>query len=92
MATVAELAKRLDELEETLGNFLEKIAGIEDAVKVTREVKQVVFEREDGKPKVRAKVVLKKASGTEEVWEDVTEKFLDPLLTNADPEEVLNGA
>ncbi len=68
---VADLKKRLDDLEAKN--------------RVVREVRQVVFDREGTEVKVRARVLLKTATGVEEKWEEVTGKFTKP-------EEVLNGA
>ena len=77
---IVDLEKRLTEAETIL-------VGLQNAVKVEKNILQTVVEREGDVVKVRRKVFLKTATEQKEAWEDVTDKF-----TKKQKEDMLNGA
>ena len=81
MATTVEI---VNQLVETVKQLQADIADLKGKTDVTREVQQIVIEK-DGT--VKAKVILKTASGVKEDWEEVTGK-----LNKNKIQEVLNGA
>ncbi len=75
------------DIEKEVDDIKKRLSDLEQSVKTERVVKQVVFEKEGDAVRVRAKVLVKRASGAEETWEDVTDKFTQEKI-----QEVLNGA